>query len=152
MQIQDFIREYETKSNQELLLLAIDPSQLADEANSALWLELHKRRLGSREIQNFQEQQRKQQKKGERQVGELWFVSHFGLGKKRIGKVNYKYYDVHKVEEFTTTIFFLVLWFPLIPVGTYRIRRQKSLFANRFSVVAKPPLDWSHVMRVWAVA
>jgi hypothetical protein len=48
----------------------------------------------------------------------------------------------------TTTMFFLLLWFPLIPVKTYRVedRGWKLVWLERL------PLDWRQVRRVWATA
>ena len=152
MQTQDFLREYETKTDDELLRLAIDPSQLTYEANFALSTELLKRRLNPEDIQRLKEREEIQKKKDERNVGQLWVIHNFGLGKRRFGKADYKYYESRKLEEFTTTIFFLIFWFPLIPLGTYRIMRKKSFFSTRFGVIEKLPLNWPQVLKVWAVA
>jgi hypothetical protein len=45
MQIQDFIRAYQTKSDEELIQLAVAPEQLADEARIALEGELSRRAI-----------------------------------------------------------------------------------------------------------
>ena len=45
MEIQEFAREYETKTDDELLRLALNSAELIPEANTALNLELSKRQL-----------------------------------------------------------------------------------------------------------
>jgi hypothetical protein len=64
------------------------------------------------------------------------------------GKADRRRHLNSKTQEYTTTTFFLLLWFPLIPVKTYRVedRGWKLVWLERL------PLDWRQVRRVWATA
>ncbi|HEY1800151.1 MAG TPA: hypothetical protein VGG46_04375 [Terriglobales bacterium] len=152
MLTQDFIREYETKSNEELLRLATDPSQLTEEANYVLAIELRKRRLDAKEqIINFQQQENEQKQKQELDIGRLWFIYTFGIGRKRFCEGDYRYDPATQVEEFTTTIFILLFWVPLIPTGTYRVTRIKGFRPPKINAIDRLSLDWKQVMKVWLI-
>jgi len=45
MEVHELTRHYESKSNEELLLLALDAPQLSSEARTALFGELARRRI-----------------------------------------------------------------------------------------------------------
>ena len=151
MQIQDFTKEYETKSDDELLLLAIDPSELTDDANQALSAELRKRGLASKEIDSFKQSESQRKQKEESDIGHLSVNSRYGIGRQRFCKGDYSFDVATETEEFTTTVFILIFFLPLIPVGTYRVRRSKKSLANKLRGIQKLPLDWGQVMQVWLV-
>lgn len=131
MQIQDFAKEYETKTDEELLLLTIDPSQLTDEANLALSIELRKRALSSKELTQFKKQENERKQKEKSDIGRLWWAWRFGIGRQRFCKGNYQFDPSSGIEEFATTVFILIFWMPLIPVGTYRVRRSKKSLSSQ---------------------
>jgi hypothetical protein len=56
------------------------------------------------------------------------------------------------MERFTTTVFVVLFWLPLIPTGTYRVQRKKQFFSSDMVILEKLPLDWTQVLGVWAVA
>jgi len=56
------------------------------------------------------------------------------------------------MERFTTTIFVVLFWVPLIPTGAYRVLRKKQLFSSDMVILEKLPLDWTQILGVWAVA
>lgn len=152
MQTQDFIREYETKTDEELLLLAVDPSQLTDEANLALAGELRKRGLDKNEqIATFRQEENKRKQEEENSVGRMWFWPHMGIGRQRFCKGAYSFDPSTETEEFTTTVFILIFWLPLIPTGTYRVSRNKKSLFSQMRGIEKLPLNWEQVMQVWLV-
>jgi hypothetical protein len=84
--------------------------------------------------------------------GETLFVARFGIGKWCLGKADLVF-DVNTgLEQFRTTVFILVFYFPLIPTGSYLIRKRRGFFSRKITVLRKLPLDWMQVLRVWAVA
>lgn len=152
MQIQDFTREYETKTDEELLHLAIDPSQLTDEANQALAGELRKRGLDKNgQITTFRQEENKRKQEEENSIGRMWLWHRSGIGRQRFCKGDYSFDPSTEIEEFTTTVFILIFWLPLIPTGTYRVSRNKKSLSSHLRGIAKLPLNWEQVMQVWLV-
>ena len=56
------------------------------------------------------------------------------------------------MERFKTTVFVVLIWFPLIPTGTFLIERKRSLFFKKVTILKRLPLDWEQVLQVWVVA
>ncbi len=56
------------------------------------------------------------------------------------------------MERFTTTVFVVFFYFPLVPTGTYLAERERGFFANPITFLEKLPLDWEQVLKVWVVA
>lgn len=152
MQIQDFIREYESKTDEELLRLAIDPSQLTFEANSALLAELRKRKLDPEKQISFRyEEEERKQKVAATDIGKLFVIPILGIGRRQFGEGHYQFDSSSGIEEFTTTIFVVFFWLPLIPTGTYRVSRIKGFRPPTIRVIQKLVLDWKQVMKIWLV-
>jgi hypothetical protein len=127
MEIQDFIKEYETKSDEELLRLAVDSNQLTVEASYALSAELRHRHLDAKaQINDFEREENEQKQKQELDIGRLWFIHALGIGRKSLCEGDYHFNPQSQIEEFTTTIFILLFWMPLIPTGSYRVTNVKG--------------------------
>jgi len=87
MKIQDLAEEYQSKTDEELLRLALDPEQLTAEANAVLNDELARRRINRVEqlkTSREEEEQRKQEQS--RDPGKLFLVHPYGIGRKQFGK------------------------------------------------------------------
>lgn len=69
----------------------------------------------------------------------------------RFGKANRVYDAQTDVERFKTTLFVVLLCFPLIPTGTYLVER-KRVFPDKLTGIERLPLDWEQVLRVWVAA
>ena len=69
----------------------------------------------------------------------------------RFGTANRVYDPGTDIERFKTTIFILLLCFPLIPTGTYLVERNRAL-PDKVTGLEKLPLDWEQVLKVWVVA
>jgi hypothetical protein len=151
MEIQDLAREYESKTDEELLRLALDSEQLTSEANTALTGELAKRRINRTDrLIAFREQEAQRQTELARDPGRLFSV--YSIGRSRFGKARYVYNSETGMERFTTTVFVVLFYFPLIPTGTYLAERKRGFLSNQITFLEKLPLDWEQVLKVWVVA
>jgi hypothetical protein len=153
MEFQDFAKEYQSKSDEELLRLELVSEHLTPEATAALQDELVRRQInGTGRIDNFREQEAQRQKEQAKDPGRLFFVHTFGAGRGRFGKAHYVYDSETGMERFTTTVFVILFYFPLVPTGTYLAERKRGLFSNPIIFLEKLPLDWEQILRVWVVA
>ena len=80
-----------------------------------------------------------------------------GIGKKFYGRSNYTHDSQCQIEEFDTTFWFVLLFFPLIPLRSCRIRRRYrirgNIFASRtYQVLNRLPLKWGQVLLTWIKA
>jgi hypothetical protein len=153
MEIQNFAEQYRTETDEELLRLALVPEQLTPEANAALKDELARRSIhGSHHLSAFCEQETQRQTEQARDPGKLFFTSFYGIGRSRFGKAKRIYDSVTGMERFTTTVFIILFFFPLIPTGTYLVERKRQFFSDQPIFLEKLPLDWEQVLKVWVVA
>jgi hypothetical protein len=147
----NFAEEYENKTDEELLRLSSVSYQLTEDAKRALTAALMSRGIDSDEVkQNFHGEEVQAEKRRGRQVGHLGVTR--GIGRQRYGKANYSLNQRTRMERFTTTVFVVLFWLPLIPTGTYRVQRKKQFFSSNMVILEKLPLDWTQVLGVWAVA
>jgi hypothetical protein len=151
MEIHVLAREYKAKTDEELLRLAADAADLTPEANVALNFELSKRRLNQSErIESFRRDELRRKEDIRKNPGKLWTFR--GIGRKRFGKADYSYNSETGLEKFKTTIFVVIVYFPLIPTGTFLIERRRGWFSNRMTVLERLPLDWEQILKIWIVA
>jgi hypothetical protein len=153
VEIQNFAEEYQSKTDDELLRLALDSEQLTPEAGAALNDELARRRIDKNEqLEAFiqQEEQRKEEQR--RNPGNLFVLHPYGVGRDRFGKAGCVYSAETGKERFKTTVFVVLLWLPLIPTGTFIVEKKRSFFSRRVTILERLPLDWEQVLKVWVVA
>ena len=151
MEVQDVAKEYQFKTDEELLRLELDSGQLTPEANDALRGELSRRLInGTDRLNAFREQEAQRQTEQAANPGNLF--SFYGIGRSRFGKASYSYNSETGMERFTTTVFVIFLFFPLIPTGTYLAERKRSFLSDQIAFLEKLPLDWEQVLKVWVVA
>ena len=151
MEMQDLIKQYETKKDDELLLLALDSEQLTPEATTALNSELAKRRIGTGRLNVFHAEKEHHEAEQRKKPGPLFVVHPYGIGRKRFGKANYEYSSETGMERFKTTVFIVLFWLPLLPTGTYFVERKKEFLSSEITVLERLPLDWEQVLKVWIV-
>ena len=152
MDTQELGKEYRDKTDSELLRLALTPEQLTADANAALNDELARRRIGSAaHLDAARQEERDRKAENDRTLGTLGFVALFGVGRIRFGKGNYVRDPETGLERFTTTVFVVLFYFPLIPTGTYLVER-KRVAPNELRVMEKLHLDWEQILKVWVVA
>ena len=153
MEIQNFAEEYQSKTDDELLRLALDSEQLTPEADTALNDELARRRIDKNEqLQAFIEQEEQRKEEQRRNPGNLFVLHPYGVGRGRFGKAGCIYSPETGMERFKTTVFVVLLWLPLIPTGTFIVGKKRSFFSRQVTVLERLPLDWEQVLKVWVVA
>jgi hypothetical protein len=134
----DFLAEYKTKTNDELLRIALEAESLVPEARHALAAVLKDRQLDSpAALAKFREEERQRLHRERTTMSNLVLVVPAGMGRRMYGKKN------RVADEYDTTLFIVFLWFPLIPLGTYRIREASP---KSFYVLDKKALDWRQVL------
>ncbi len=144
MEIQDLIKQYEIKTDDELLGLALDSEQLTPEATTVLNNELAKRRIdGAERLNVFRAEKEHREAEQRKNPGSLFVVHAYGIGRKRFGKAAYEYNSETGMEQFRTTVFIVLFWLPLLPTGTYFVERKKELLSSDMRVLEHLPLDWS---------
>jgi hypothetical protein len=140
--------DYGEKSDDELLRLALESDSLTSEARDALTSELKRRQLDSPvRLAKFSEEQAAAKHLDDITLGDL-SLSYRGNGRRAYGRSNREVLDTS--EEYDATVFAVVSYFPLVPMGTYRFSREQS--DKRVCVLDKKPLDWGQVLRVWLTA
>lgn len=132
-----------------MLSLALEEGQLTPAAQDALRLELIRRGLSTDEVRE-KRMEREFDKKV--RVKKKISASLNGNARIRYGKANRILLAKTNRERFTTTVFFGVAHFPLIPLASYRVERLRSFWRGRIIVLEKLPLDWEQVLRVWVAA
>ncbi len=85
MDIQDFVKEYQSKTEEELLRLELVSEQLTPEAIAALQGELARRQInGTDRLSAFRKQEAQRQTEQARDPGRLFSV--YSIGRSRFGK------------------------------------------------------------------
>jgi hypothetical protein len=152
MNVQELGEEYRNKTSNELLRLALAPEQLTPVAQVALAAELATRRIsGKASLDAARNEEEQRKAANNRELGTLGFVFPPGVGRMRFGKANRVCDPETGVERFRTTVFIVLLCFPLIPTGTYLVERRRVL-PDKLTGIEKLALDWEQVLRVWVVA
>lgn len=149
MDVQQLSDEYASKSDEELLRLALNPEQLTPEANVLLSSELSRRGISSRErLETTRQQDQERKAENEKDTGTLFFIHAYGIGRSHFGKADGTYDAESGMERFKTTIFVVLFWIPLIPTGTFLVERQRGFFSGKIKVLERFPLDWEQVLKV----
>ena len=153
----DYSREYTNKTDEELMRLALYPEQLIPAACAALQEQLAKRAINSRRLDTFREQEKQRDAEDRRDMAPLFLIPHIGIGRMRYGRGHRSLESSTSIECFTTTVFLVVFWIPLIPIGTYLVEgKQSSWFdwylQKQLKVLDKLPLDWEQVLKIWIVS
>jgi hypothetical protein len=153
VETQDLAEEYQTKTDEELLRLALDAVDLTPEANLVLSSELSRRGINTAErLASFRVEEKYRKEEVSKHTGSLFIIHPFGVGHLRFGKADRVYNPATGLERFKTTLFVMLFWFPLVPTGTFFVEKKRSLFSNKLTILRKLPLDWRQVRRVWGVA
>jgi len=153
VEIQDLAEEYQAKTDEELLRLALDAADLTPEANLVLSTELSRRGIKTEDrLVSFRAEEQRRKEEASKHTGSLFIIHPFGIGHLRFGKADRVYDPATGLERFKTTIFIVLFWFPLIPTGTFFIEKKRSLFSKQLRILKRLPLYWRQVRRVWGVA
>ena len=153
MEIQDLAEEYQAKTDEELLRLALDAADLTPEANLVLSNELSRRGIKTEDrLVSFRAEEQYRKEEASKHTGSLFIIHPFGIGHLRFGKADRVYNPTTGLERFKTTLFIVLFWFPLVPTGTFFVEKKRSLFSGKLTILRRLPLDWRQVRGVWGVA
>lgn len=111
--------EYQHLAVDELLHLAEERDQLTDVARSALDAELSRRKLSPSDIDSYRLQREGADKADKLKRAVRSYIPHVGLGKKFLGKTKRHRDPGGLFEDYDTTLWFVVLWFPVFPIATF---------------------------------
>ena len=114
--------DYQHLTRDELLNLAQERDQLTDEARLALDSEITTRQIKTDEISAYARESLAQAKIAERRTmrSSTYYESR---NRKFLGRKNRKPDPRSRMDEFDTTLWF-ILWIPLFPISSHRIRRR----------------------------
>lgn len=149
----DFLTQYQTLDDDEILRLAADRKSLVEEARPALDFELLRRKLAQESMAQYQADINRAEVR--QQLSNLNLLS-YGTGKRLFGKRAYTSDPASKFEEFDTTLGIVVLWIPLVPIATFRIRRVKGFRpfgpwqSFPFTALSRSGRDWRMILSTWA--
>lgn len=149
--------DYQNLTRPELLRLALEKDQLTDEARLERDAEINSRRISPSDIEAFQDECRAARAEDDCNVREVT-TSSIHIGKKFFGRKNRTYGAGFRIEEFDTTLWFFVFWFPIFPIASYRIRKLFSrpwnfCASDEFHVLKKfPRRDWEQILVTWIKA
>lgn len=143
--------EYQNLTQGELLHLAEEREQLTDEARLALDGELSRRKLSSSDIDSFRLQREAADKADRLKRAAPSYIHSVGLGKKFFGKTNRHRDTERRFEQYDTTLWFVVLWFPVFPIAAYTVRRDLErwlgmLVASDPVAVERHPRNWEQIL------
>jgi hypothetical protein len=139
---------YAEMSEAELLHLAETREQLTALGRMALDTEMARRGLTEKDITMFVAGV--EQAEAQRAVDNMG-VSHFGAGKRLIGRANCTRDALTGIEEYDTTLWALLFWFPIFPIRSLRIRKDKAS-DDELQVLECRPRDWGQIFRTWLLA
>jgi hypothetical protein len=155
------IPEYQYLTTDEILRIASQKEQLTDEARMALETELTRRKLSDGEVQSYKEEylaaeRVEKVRAANRITGSSWF-SQRGVGFKFLGKSNGRRDPSGRVEEYESTQWFIIFWFPVYPVATFTVRRTLSRWLgivpkSQPHTIQRHPRNWEQILTTWIKA
>jgi hypothetical protein len=142
------VPDYAGNTDDELLRLALEPDSLTAEARATLSDELGRRRLDSpARLAEFSKEQDHYKHLDDIDIGNLTLSSR-GDGRRAYGRSNVEIRGTS--GEYDATVFAVICYFPLVPMGTYRFSREQG--RKQFQVLEKKPVNWRQVIFVWLQA
>ena len=160
MRIAEFAKQYESLTDDELIHLVAERDTLVHEAQLALDAELRRRNLTPDAVQQQRQEVETADAEAERKAaGETWLIHPWALGKTFYGKWN-RSITSGGSDEYDATLWAVLLWFPLIPLGTYRLHRPAKLgkgvlgwFVDRpIQVLERKQRNWNQILFTWICA
>jgi hypothetical protein len=146
--------DYKLLTRDELLNLAQQRDQLTDEGRLALDTEIATRNVGPNEIQSYARETLAQKRIEERRTGRSRYFYETRY-KRFLGKKNRQLDLRRRVEEFDTTLWFVV-GIPFVPLASYRIRRRFRRWwnpcpATQLHILETRPRDWKQILLTWGI-
>jgi hypothetical protein len=149
--------EYQHLTEDELLRLAGEREQLTQEARLALDGEFKRRKLTPSDIDSYRLQREAADKAYLLKRAAPRFIPHVGMGKKFLGKANRRRDAGGLFEEYETTLWFVVLWFPIFPIATFTVKRDLERWlgltvASSEVAIERHPRNWEQILLTWVKA
>ena len=149
--------QYEHLTEDELLHVADEKEQLTDEARLALESELRRRNLSTSDINAYKQQLADDDKAEKLRRASRQVVHNVGLGKKFLGMTSRRRDASGLFELYESTLWFVVLWFPVYPIATYTVRRDLERWLGMTipsSEIAldRHPRNWEMILLTWVKA
>ena len=148
---------YQHLTEDELLHIAEEKEQLTDEARLALESEFKRRNLSTSEVDAYRRQYADDNEADKVRRARRQLVPNVGLGKKFLGKTNYRRDPSDVFELYESTLWFVVFWFPVYPIATYTVRRDLDrwlgmTFASDEVALDRHPRNWEMILLTWVKA
>jgi hypothetical protein len=148
---------YQHLTEDELLNIAEDREHLTDEARMALDAELVRRKLSSSNVGSYRLQQETANKADELERAARKFIFPYGFGQMFFGKSNRQRDPSGLFEKYDSTLWFVVLWFPIFPMGTYTVRRNLTKwlgmgFTSDEVAIERRSRNWEQILLTWIKA
>lgn len=149
--------EYQHLTADELLHLAEEREQLTQEARLALDGELSRRKLSPSDIDSYRVQRETADRADKLKRAVRSYIPNVGLGKKFFGKTNRRRDAGGLFEEYDTTLWFVVLWFPIFPIATFTVKRELERWlgltvASSEIAIERHPRNWEQILLTWVKA
>ena len=148
---------YQHLTEDELLHIAEEKEQLTDEARLALESEFKRRNLSTSEVEAYRRQCADNNEAEKLRRARRQFVPNVGLGKKFLGKTNYRRDPSDLFELYDSTLWFVIFWFPVYPIATYTVRRDLErwlgmTFASNEVALERHLRNWEMILLTWVKA
>jgi hypothetical protein len=143
MKTEDFAAQCQALSDEAITQLASEGG-LRPEADIALKAEMHRRSIGETEVRALQVKQEKT--KLQMMVGHNPY-DYRGSGLQLRGDKFLNETDRHR-GVVTVTRWIIFCYMPIIPIGSYRIKRSANS-GNNPEIIGKVNIQWDQVFRGW---
>ena len=149
------LTEHQLLTDDELLHLAEERNQLTDNACVSLDAEISRRRLSPSDIDSYKRQHAEADKADKLRRATPQLLPAVGLGKKFFGKANRRRDPSGLFEHYETTLWFIVLWFPVFPIASYTVRRELERWLGMVVpsdavALERHPRNWEQILLTWA--
>jgi hypothetical protein len=151
------VPDYQHLTQDELLHLADERTELTEEARLALDGELHRRTLSSSDIDSYRLECEAADKADKLKRATPDLIVSGSFGEKFFGKTN-RHRDPERLfEQYDATLWFVVLWLPIFPIATYTVQRDLErwlgmLVASDPVAIERHPRNWEQILLTWVKA
>jgi hypothetical protein len=149
--------DYQHLTADELLHLAEERGQLTQEARLTLDGELNRRKLSPSDIDSYRVQREAADKADRLKRAARSYTYNVSLGRKFLGQTNRRRDASGLFEEYETTRWFVVLWFPIFPIATFTVKRELERWmgltvASSEVAIERHPRNWEQILLTWVKA
>ena len=124
----------------------------------ALDAELSRRRLSTSDLDLFQQECAAEEEADKLRRAAPQLMAHGSFGKKLFGKAERRRDPSgFFVELYESTLWFVVLWFPVFPIATFTVRRDLErwlgmVVASGPIALERHPRNWEQILLTWVKA